>query len=78
MTVRFKASHENFRRHHACYDTANSPVGIPTAPRPQGPFASCGDCPYPSHGFVCHGKEGDCLRTDMQKINQRRREKASC
>lgn len=40
--------------------------------RPCGPFESCGDCPYPTHGFLCYGKEGDCLRTDMNKIHQRK------
>lgn len=78
MTVRFKASRENFRRSPACYDTANSPGLIPPAPRPQGPFASCGDCPYPTHGFLCYGKEGDCLRTDMNKIYQRKKEEPQC
>ena len=74
MTVRYIRG-----RSPACYDTENPPTFAASLDaKPKGPFASCGDCPYPSHGFVCHGKEGDCLRTDMQKINQRRREKASC
>lgn len=42
-------------------------------PRPSGPFASCGDCPYASHGFVCYGAEGDCIRTDLRKSDEKRK-----
>ena len=59
----------------ACYDSdAIITAGrIPPDERPNGPFKSCGNCPYPSHGFICYSSEGDCLRTDMQKINKRRK-----
>ncbi|WP_320928357.1 hypothetical protein [Hungatella sp.] len=59
----------------ACYDSENQPSisGLGTEPRPYGPFKSCGDCPYASHGFMCYGKEGDCLRTDMEKIHEKGR-----
>ena len=45
---------------------------------PRGPFESCGDCPYASHGFMCYGKDGDCLRTDMNKIHEKGRKKKPC
>ncbi|HML36181.1 MAG TPA: hypothetical protein PKA19_01985 [Bacillota bacterium] len=38
-----------------------------------GPFKSCGECPYPSHGFICYRSEGDCLRTDVEKIQRKNR-----
>ncbi len=57
----------------ACYDSdALITTGrIPPDERPRGPFKSCGNCPYPSHGFICYSSEGDCLRTDMQKIHKK-------
>jgi len=61
----------------ACYDSeAIITTGrIPPDERPHGPFKSCGNCPYPSHGFICYGSEGDCLRTDMQRIHSRNKQK---
>lgn len=41
--------------------------------RPQGPFASCGACPYASHGFVCYTREGDCMRTDLRRLKEKRK-----
>lgn len=68
MLVRYKKN-----KKPACYDSdvlvTTGP--IPAAERPKGPFKSCGNCPYPSHGFICYSSEGDCLRTDMQKINKK-------
>ena len=59
----------------ACYDPENSMiVGKPKPdPRPSGPFASCGDCPYISQGFICFSREGDCMRTYMQNIRKKNR-----
>lgn len=37
---------------------------------PQGPFDKCEGCPYPRHGFICWGKDGSCLRTDMNEIGR--------
>lgn len=34
-------------------------------------FERCNGCPYPHHGFICWSRDGSCLRTDMQRINQR-------
>lgn len=42
-------------------------------PRPSGPFASCGECPYASHGFVCYSAEGDCIRNDLRKADEKRK-----
>ncbi len=41
--------------------------------RPSGPFESCGNCPYPSHGFQCYTAEGDCLKTHLQKFRNQRK-----
>ena len=70
MMVRYKRN-----KQIACYNSNNLiTVGkIPPAERPRGPFQSCSNCPYPSHGFLCYSSEGDCLRTDMQKFAQRRK-----
>jgi hypothetical protein len=68
MLVRYKKN-----KKPACYDSdvLLTTCPIPAAERPKGPFKSCGNCPYPSHGFICYSSEGDCLRTDMQKINKK-------
>lgn len=61
----------------ACYDSdALITTGrIPPDERPHGPFKSCDNCPYPSHGFICYSSEGDCLRTDTQQIHSRNKQK---
>lgn len=61
----------------ACYDSdALITTGrIPPDERPHGPFKSCGNCPYPSHGFICYSSEGDCLKTDMQRIHNKNKPK---
>ncbi|MDD3227664.1 MAG: hypothetical protein PHE09_00435 [Oscillospiraceae bacterium] len=68
MTIRFKRN-----RSPACY--YEMPPSEFQKPEPQqharGPYESCGNCPYASHGFICHSSPGDCLRTDMEKINRR-------
>ena len=68
MLVRYKRNKQK-----ACYDLENLvTVGKSQAEeRPRGPFPSCGNCPYPSHGFICYSSEGDCLRTDMQKLHNK-------
>lgn len=74
MTVSYRRSNNQHRRCSALYDTWNPPTSADAPPpRPTGPFESCGDCPYPTHGFLCYGKEGDCLRTDMQRIYDRKK-----
>lgn len=35
----------------------------------------CDGCPYPGHGFLCWGIGEDCMRTRMEEINSRRKEK---
>lgn len=72
MLVRYKKNRRN-----ACYDS-DSLVTYDKAKAESclhGPFPSCGDCPYPSHGFMCYSSEGDCMRTYIQKMNQRRKAK---
>lgn len=72
--------HYKRNKHTACFYTNNTADRVRPQPieRPHGPFASCEDCPYASHGFMCYGKEGDCLRTDMEKIHERGRKKKQC
>lgn len=31
----------------------------------------CRDCPYPSPGFICRSKDGRCMRTEVEEINER-------
>lgn len=35
----------------------------------------CRDCPYPGIGFICRSKDGSCLRTDVEELEQRGRSK---
>lgn len=34
-------------------------------------YRRCRGCLYPSHGFLCWGRDGRCLRTVMRRICQR-------
>lgn len=34
----------------------------------------CKGCPHARHGFICWHKDGTCLRTDMEKINNNSKE----
>lgn len=72
MLVRFKRNKQT-----ACYDSENLvTVGkLQAEERPRGPFPGCCDCPYPSHGFICYSAEDDCLRTDMQRIHNKSKQK---
>ena len=69
MIVRYKKNGKS-----SCYDTGDlMTVEKKTAvKRFCGPFKSCGECPYPSHGFICFRAEGNCLRTDVEKMKQRK------
>ena len=29
----------------------------------------CVGCPYPANGFLCWGKDGKCLRSEMRRFN---------
>lgn len=73
MLTRYKKN-----KRSACYDSDTLVTGgrIPPAERPGGPFESCGKCSYPSHGFICYSSEGDCLRTDMDKIYRKSKEES--
>ena len=35
----------------------------------------CADCPYPGHGFVCESRDGECMRSRINKINDVKEEK---
>ena len=32
----------------------------------------CNGCPFPGHGFLCRGENGECMRTRLSKISVRR------
>jgi hypothetical protein len=36
----------------------------------------CEGCPYPRHGFICWHSDGSCMKTRMEKINEK--EKNEC
>lgn len=56
-------------RRNTCYDPeCLTTVTHEPVPPPQGPFPSCEGCPYPASGFLCYAAKGSCLRTEMQKI----------
>ena len=33
-------------------------------------FDHCEGCPYPGHGFVCWGSDGQCMRETMKKLHE--------
>lgn len=43
-------------------------------PKPHGCtlFERCKGCPYPGHGFICWHRDGTCLKTDMEEIEERK------
>ncbi len=46
-----------------------SPAPHEPLPALTGPFERCVGCPYPGHGFVCWGYDGEtCLRTEAARI----------
>ncbi len=51
--------------------TRPNPMTQPTEPI-QRPYDSCGDCPYVAHGFQCNRKEGDCIKTRIEKITRKK------
>lgn len=38
-------------------------------------FERCIDCPYPAHGFICWQSEEKCMRTMVEKIQERKEAK---
>ena len=70
MLVQYK---RNKRTVYYSSETLASAGGPEPVRRPQGPFTSCGGCPYASHGFVCYTREGDCMQTDMRRLDEKRK-----
>ena len=33
----------------------------------------CDGCPYPRVGFACRDRDGNCTRTDVEKLTERQR-----
>ena len=31
----------------------------------------CEGCPFPGHGFLCQGGDGECMRTRLMKLSDR-------
>lgn len=31
----------------------------------------CEGCPFPGHGFLCQGGDGECMRTRMMKLSEK-------
>ena len=31
----------------------------------------CEGCPFPSHGFLCQGVDGECMRTRLMKLSKK-------
>jgi len=73
-----KAMNVRYRRNReiAFYDSESLKSISKPEPREslRGPFKSCGECPYPSHGFICYSAEGDCLKTQQEKFQKIREE----
>ena len=36
-------------------------------------YRRCVGCPYPGHGFVCWNDKDKCIRTEMEKLQGRKR-----
>ncbi len=50
----------------------SKPTHITPDEKPHRPFKTCGKCRYAGHGFLCGSREGDCLKTHMDKLNKRK------
>jgi hypothetical protein len=59
-------------------DRRSSPLFVPTPPREktEPPVCRrserCKDCPHARHGFICWHRDGTCLKTDMEEIEERK------
>ena len=60
-------------------DRRSSPLFAPTPPREETEppvcrrSERCKDCPHASrHGFLCWHRDGTCLKTDMEEIEERK------
>ena len=31
----------------------------------------CEGCPFPGHGFLCQGGDGECMRTRLMKLSEK-------
>lgn len=69
MLVQYKRNKKTLYYNPETLPSAGRPEPIR---RPNGPFESCTGCPYAAHGFICYDKEGDCLRTDLRRLEEKR------
>ena len=35
----------------------------------------CEGCPFPGHGFLCQGEDGECMRTRLMKLSEKEKTK---
>ena len=35
----------------------------------------CEGCPFPGHGFLCQGENGECMRTRLMKLSEKEKMK---
>ena len=68
MKVRYKKHGTlQFYESESLYTVPREPPLILT-----GPFERCEGCPYPGHGFLCWGADGEtCMRTEVARIMER-------
>ena len=38
----------------------------------------CEGCPFPGHGFLCQGEDGECMRTRLMKLSEKEEPKWIC
>ena len=31
----------------------------------------CEGCPFPGHGFLCRGEDGECMRTRLMQLSEK-------
>ena len=43
-------------------------------PEVYGVKPECPGCTYPRHGFICHNRDGSCLRTDVRAFSRKRQD----
>lgn len=59
-------------------DRRSSPLFAPTPPREETEppvcrrSERCKGCPHARHGFICWHRDGTCLKTDMEEIEERK------
>lgn len=66
-------NHDVTPEEKTCKGTADPPKKY-TVPPPKD-STRCIGCPYPGVGFICWNTDGSCMRTDVEEISRRSRER---